>query len=414
MEAIFIAFALLGLVCTSQAAESTLSERMKALLEASNFSGPASVWERNASARIGEVQLGFMDYPAQLPVVSKTRYPIASNTKLHVTIALYQLQERGLVNLSHSVADYLTQEDFVAFGLPNVTRYCPVVSGSTECQVITFIQLLSMSSCMTDTNLQFMPFPGSIGLYVGWVIQLPLSCTPGTIFYYSNPAFMLGSYFVQKFSGLSLEKYLKANIYDVLGMSNTYFDQYNGKFSMDPLRTREYYHYIDPDTKKTVSIGMCSSEYDLGSASGAGGIVSDQADEAILYFSLFNFSNRGKPLFTNPQSLLAIIKPRQVIVGTSYYGQGLFLIANSPTEAIPEIILYEGEIVCSHTMNYFYAKRDPQLLVQVWSAVQVAYVNATQLYDAMNAEQGNFMDVFGSWPHRASLGTLATSIAGLV
>lgn len=411
MQTVFVA---LTIAVAMVSAETTLSQRMRELLEASNFSGPASVWEGNATARIGEVQLGLMDYPAQLPVVSKTRYPVASNTKLHVAIALYQLQERGLVNLSRPISDYLTQDDFIAFGLPNITRYCPMFPGITDCQVITFIQLLSMSACLTDTNLQFMPFPGSIALYVGWVIQLPLSCVPGTLFYYSNPAFMLGSYFVEKFSGLSLEKYLKTNIYDVLGMENTYFDQYNGKFSLDPLRTREYYHYIDPETKKTVSVGVCSSEYDLGSASGAGGIVSDQGDEAILYFSLFNFSNRGKPLFTNPQSLLAIIKPRTLIAGTSYYAQGLFVIAETASEAIPEIILYEGEIICSHTMNYFYAKRQPQLLVQVWSAVQVAYVNATQLYDAMNARQGNFFDTFNGWPHRASLGSLATSIAAFV
>jgi CubicO group peptidase (beta-lactamase class C family) len=413
----FTIAALLSLLTADAAASSDLSLKMRELLIASNFTGPASVWEGNASVRVGEVQLGVMDYMAQLPVLHNTRYPVASNTKLHVTISLYQLQERGIVNLSHSIADYLTQEDFVAFGLPNMTQYCPITASSNRtCQVVTFTQLLAMSACLPDTNLQFMPYPGSIGLYVGWVIQLPLVCIPGTSYYYSNPSFMLGAYFVEKFSGLSFEAYLKQNIYDTLGMTNTYFDPYNGKFSLDPLRTREYYQYIDPVTMQTLSMGTCSSEFDLGSASGAGGIVSDQGDEAILYFSLFNFTNRGKSLFKDPESLLSIVRPRTLINSEQnlYYAQGLFVNAESPSEVIPEVIQYEGEIICSHTMNYFYAKREPQLMIQLWSAVQVAYVNSTQLFSAMHAREGNFFSVFGSWPHRTSLGSLALSISEMV
>ncbi len=118
----------------------------------------------------------------------------------------------------------------------------------------------------------------------------------------------------------------------------------------------------------------------------------------------------------DPSSLLAIIKPRTLINSNQklYYAQGLFVNADSPSEAIPEVIQYEGEIICSHTMNYFFAKRQPQLMVQVWSAVQVAYVNSTQLNNAMHAKDGNFFNTFGGWPHRTSLGSLALSIADLV
>jgi hypothetical protein len=273
-----------------------------------------------------------------------------------------------------------------------------------------------MSSGIAATGgMQFMPYPGSIATYVGYFIAKPLAFVPGTDFYYSNPSFALGAYFIQKFSGMSFEEYLKKNIFDIVGLKNTYYDPYNGKFVLDRQRTREYYNYIDPNTGELVGVGTCSSEFDTGSASGAGGLVSTQDDEAALYYTLFNFSDGafGYPLLTK-QSLLSLVLPRTKVPNNDnlYFAQGLFVISNG--SSIPPIIQYEGEIMCSHTANIFDMTVAPPVMSQVWSAVRVAYVDQTTLNAAASARDGNFFEVFQSWPQRTSLTELAYQIRRLL
>eukprot|EP00759_Apiculatamorpha_spiralis_P026388 PhF_6_TR29354/c0_g2_i1/m.43173 len=70
-----------------------------------------------AQDNLGNVKLwqpsGFMEY--NTPTVPDTRFSIASNSKLFTSVAIYQLQEAGLLNVSDNVAKYLTAADFAAF-----------------------------------------------------------------------------------------------------------------------------------------------------------------------------------------------------------------------------------------------------------------------------------------------------------
>jgi CubicO group peptidase (beta-lactamase class C family) len=49
-----------------------------------------------------------VDEEQQLPMTMDAVFPIGSNTKLFTAVALYQLQERGKVNLTHPINDDLT------------------------------------------------------------------------------------------------------------------------------------------------------------------------------------------------------------------------------------------------------------------------------------------------------------------
>ena len=395
-------------------ADVNTSARM--ILESSNVSGVAAV-RLGYKNKVVSVQVGFADFEAKIPLQYDTRYAIASNTKLYVAVSLYQLHERGLINITSSIANYLDAADFAKFGHPNLTRYCPVIFGdlSNKCQTITFVQLLDMSSGIPNTDgLQFMPYPGAISAFVGYFITTPLLFEPGTQYYYSNPSFMLASYFIQKYSGMSFEAYLRKNIFNVIGLKNTYYDPYNGKYKLDPLRTREYYNFIDPTSGKLVSLGTCSSEFDLGSASGAGGIVSTQDDEATMYYTLFNFTEGayGYPLVSK-ESLMSIVKPRTQIGvnSTVYFAQGLFVVSNG--SSVPPVIQYEGGIMCSLTANVFDMTVSPPVMSQVWSSVRVAYVNEGTLDEAASAREGNFFAAFNSWPQQTPLPELAWQIRRL-
>jgi len=263
-----------------------------------------------------------------------------------------------------------------------------------------------MQSCIADEGFQFLPYPGSLGLVFGRYFYAQLLCTPGEKYYYSNPAFMLAAYFIEKFSGISLERYVTDHIVKPVRPSGaaTYFDKFNGKFLFDPSRVGEYYKYIDLENRrKVLQFGVCSSEFDLGSASGAGGIVSSQADIADLYFTLFNFSAgfTGAPLFRQRQTLFNLVRPRTLVNKWSpgenvYYAQGLFVVApttrRSEYDTTPTLIFYEGEIICSHTANIFRVATNstPAMMAQVWSAVRVAYATGAQLHAAEQSRDESF------------------------
>ena len=50
---------------------------------------------------------------------------------------------------------------------------------------------------------------------------------PGTKFNYSNSGFYLLGYIIEKASGMSYEEYLKKNIFNPAGMTNSSFNHYN-------------------------------------------------------------------------------------------------------------------------------------------------------------------------------------------
>lgn len=297
-----------------------------------NFNGIVRI-RNGPHSLIGGKDYGYTDIVSQRPINGTTaRFPIGSNTKLHVALALYQLQERGLVNLSHNVADYLDAHDFQQFGLPNMSTYCPtVVETPNQCQNITFVQLLGMSAGISGGNFYnfFLPYPGSIGLAVGQYLAAPLLFIPGTSFYYSNPSFMLAAYFVEKFSKMSLKKYIRMHIWNLVrqhgggdgkegGMTHTDYDPYKEEFLIDEHRVGEYYHYkLTNASGKTLGWGKCSVELDPGQINGAGGFTSTVDDEAALYYSLFNFTvgAMGKPFLMHAESLLEMVRPRTAIKG---------------------------------------------------------------------------------------------------
>ena len=50
-----------------------------------------------------------------VPMPTGATFRIGSNSKLFVTVALYQLQEQGLINISESVSSYLDAADFAIY-----------------------------------------------------------------------------------------------------------------------------------------------------------------------------------------------------------------------------------------------------------------------------------------------------------
>jgi CubicO group peptidase (beta-lactamase class C family) len=154
---------------------------------------------------------GYSNLWARTPATPNTVYLIGSTFKAMSTVALFQQMEQGKFKLDDPVNKYLT--DFK-------------IQGEDPQHPITFRHLLTHTSGL----------PGDFGGFPVWgdtvppplddylrkalkVDRLPLARVE-----YSNLAFTLVAYLVQKFSGVPYKQYIQEHIFTPLEMGSTAFE----------------------------------------------------------------------------------------------------------------------------------------------------------------------------------------------
>ncbi|HKO97918.1 MAG TPA: serine hydrolase domain-containing protein [Pyrinomonadaceae bacterium] len=154
---------------------------------------------------------GYSNLWARTPATPSTVYLIGSTFKAMSTIALLQQMEQGKFKLDDKVNDYLT--DFK-------------IQGEDPQHPVTFRHLLTHTSGL----------PGDFGGFPVWGDALPPSMDeylkkslkvtkpPMTSVVYSNMAYTLIGYLVQKFSGVPYKKYIEEQIFTPLEMTSTRFE----------------------------------------------------------------------------------------------------------------------------------------------------------------------------------------------
>jgi CubicO group peptidase (beta-lactamase class C family) len=301
-----------------------------------------------------------------VPMPTGATFRIGSNSKLFVTVALYQLQEQGLVNISKPVSSYLDAADFSKFGHTNVSTWCPRTENNPDgpCTSPTVEQLLSMGSGIIDvTNCGYpdgspflkycwrnpetsalaagttQPFlqlidgeyGGDIASVIGNFILNPLSDTPGSKYHYTNANFILASYLVEKYTNMGLGEYLAQHIFKPLNLSATYLDNLGPQYSMSKysLLANEYVDFFDHSQDGAyIDSGIAPLEFSPGALSGAGGMFSTTSDMLAWYSSLFNPAMENDPTVKNVlslQSIKAIMRPRMQVNPAdpnTFYAQG--------------------------------------------------------------------------------------------
>ena len=154
---------------------------------------------------------GYSNLWARTPATPSTVYLIGSTFKTMSTVALLQQMEKGKFKLDDRVNDYLT--DFK-------------IQGEDPQHPITFRHLLTHTSGL----------PGDFGGFPVWGDTVPPSLEeylskslkvtkpPMTSVVYSNMAYTLIGYLVQKFSGVPYKQYIQENIFKPLEMDSTAFE----------------------------------------------------------------------------------------------------------------------------------------------------------------------------------------------
>ena len=154
---------------------------------------------------------GYSNLWARTPATPQTVYLIGSTFKAMSTIALLQQMEQGKFKLDDPVNKYLT--DFK-------------IQGEDPQHPITFRHLLTHTSGL----------PGDFGAFPVWGDTVPppledylrkslkVSRAPLVRVEYSNLAYTLVGYLVQKFSGVPYKQYIQEHIFTPLEMNSTAFE----------------------------------------------------------------------------------------------------------------------------------------------------------------------------------------------
>lgn len=156
---------------------------------------------------------GFADLESKQPVsTDKTLFRVASISKLFTAVAVLQLHERGLLDVTAPIGPHLDGIE-LSLGYP---------------EPITFHHLLTHTAGFDMTDI------GDAARKPEDIVSLrelvshgmtPQVLPPGRFYSYSNHGFVLAGYLVSRLSRQRFEQYMQTEILDPLGMTRSTFEQ---------------------------------------------------------------------------------------------------------------------------------------------------------------------------------------------
>jgi len=181
-----------------------LTDKISSLLHASGAPSASVALVKDGKLAFAQA-FGKTNLAADKPATPETRYAVGSISKQFTAAALLLAQEQGQLSLDDKVAKYF----------PDLTR-----AGD-----ITLRQILTHTAGYEDYAPQDYLIPEwkqpitPQAILDRWA-KKPLNFDPGTKWQYSNTGYVLAGVIFEKASGQGLVKFLRAKIFDSLGMAS--------------------------------------------------------------------------------------------------------------------------------------------------------------------------------------------------
>jgi CubicO group peptidase (beta-lactamase class C family) len=182
-------------------------------LKSLNFNGSALV-VKNGTVLINK-GYGYADMESKRDNNSATVFYIGSITKVFISTAVMQLQEKGLLNIHDPLAKYIP--DF-----PNANK-------------ITLYHLLTHTSGIPEHTETTKPI--SHDDLIKKIAQGRLKFPPGTTWNYSDSNYSILAYIIEKLTNEPLDMYVKTNIFAKAGLKQTGFGT---AFDKEPYQAKGY------------------------------------------------------------------------------------------------------------------------------------------------------------------------------
>ena len=226
-----------------ESSEKYLSDRMEkdkiVGLSAALIVGNKVIWKKG---------FGFADREKKIPMTINTVVNIGSITKTFTALSIMQLQEKGLIDLSHPLNSYLK-------------KFHPKMQKGFDLDQVTVKSVLThtsgiQSDIWKNSDLE----TGKYTDVVDFINDTYLLYPPGMIGLYSNAGYNLLGHTIKEISKEDYPSYIHKHIFSKLGMSRSGFAQ-------DKLS----------DRSKLYAYGEVVKEYELRDIA-SGGIYTDMED----------------------------------------------------------------------------------------------------------------------------------------
>ena len=232
-------------------------------------------------SRKGEVayldSLGFMDRENGRPMQENSIFRIYSMSKAITSIAIMQLYEKSKFRLDDPVHWYIPSwknlRVYQSGVYPNFLtsrpeRHMTIRDLLTHMSGLTydFMYKSNVDAAYRKTKVQQ---AGTLEEFVEILSTLPLEFSPGDKWNYSVSTDVLG-YLVEVISGMKLEEYFKAHIFEPLEMVDTSFSCPEEKLD----RLASLYEHIPDNEPRLLEIPFLNTKM----ASGGGGLFSTMSD----------------------------------------------------------------------------------------------------------------------------------------
>jgi CubicO group peptidase (beta-lactamase class C family) len=272
-------------------------------IEAGKFSGAVALVARHGDV-IYHQSFGYADIASRKPMQKNSIFRIASMTKAITSVGIMMLYEQGRFQLNDPVSRFIP-----AFADPRVVDSVDdagnIIETRAAASEIKIVDLLSHSSGigysfissdvqktyveagildgLTAKNVKLASTMNALG-------ELPLLFDPGERFEYGLNTDVLG-YLIEIVSGKSLDRYFAEEIFEPLGMSDTYF------YLPDDRKDRLVTLYADVDGLRVSEgnesdIKLDNPDYPIEGArsyfSGGAGLSSTAYDYARFIQMLLN------------------------------------------------------------------------------------------------------------------------------
>lgn len=222
---------------------------------------PGAIVSASLGGLTVETAAGYSDETTD--AATNQHFEIGSQTKMMTATVVQQLAEAGLLDLDAALADYLPPallDGLANAGTATLRDALTMRSGIPDYTVIEGedgVSLIALMAALSDDPVGPLQ---ALDLVRG----LPATSAPGA-FDYSNTNYTLLGLVVEAVTGMDLGDVLQAAIFEPLGMTGSYLDD----FRADPLRWHSY-ALFDGDLQDVTDIGLDKFA--------EGGVVSSVAD----------------------------------------------------------------------------------------------------------------------------------------
>jgi CubicO group peptidase (beta-lactamase class C family) len=251
-------------------------------------------------ARNGKVVLheaiGWRNLESKLPMDTSAMFRMSSNTKPVIAAGVAILADEGRLRFSDSVKSYIPAFD------------------NRKARSITVHQLLSHTSGLeidalfagrAITPARVMSWlrrdPPSLRREANLIGSVGAKTSPGTSYSYSNPGYNTLGALIEIVSGQPLDVFLRENIYDKLGMTDTYnreaAENLDGKLHrMGPVYSRR------EDGTRFI-LWKPGDAPDVSFVHASGGLVTTAWDYAVFMQMLMNGGSYGDTRLLRPETV---------------------------------------------------------------------------------------------------------------